>query len=109
MEETLSWQAQLAKSNINITGIQYNCSALHMLWQSAQIQHVDNRPSLRPGRPRKSVLACADYMVRQVSKTGWMNMSEHFELYHTLIAVQQPTRLNLLCQILLKKPVIMRG
>jgi len=24
MEETLSWQAQLAKSNINITGVQYN-------------------------------------------------------------------------------------
>lgn len=23
MEETLSWQAQLAKSNINITGVQY--------------------------------------------------------------------------------------
>ena len=24
MEETLSWQAQLAKSNINITGVQYS-------------------------------------------------------------------------------------
>lgn len=24
MEETLSWQAQLAKANINITGVQYN-------------------------------------------------------------------------------------
>lgn len=26
MEETLSWQAQLAKANINITGVQYNAN-----------------------------------------------------------------------------------